>query len=135
MPPATAAAAYPGGEPALDENALSEAWADLGASFGAGATDHRMAELGRRVLLHDASTTLGTQHAIVDRVARCALDETHRAARRRIRRGRMILQRDLDPAAAGTHVAGAVGDALRRSRVEDAWLAGHLFALTTSFES
>lgn len=28
-----------------------------------------------------------------------------------------------------------VGDALRRSRVEDAWLAGHLFALTTSFES
>ena len=28
-----------------------------------------------------------------------------------------------------------VGDALRRSRVEDAWLAGHLFAQTTSFES
>jgi zinc protease len=29
-------------EPALDENALSEAWADLGASFGAGATGDRM---------------------------------------------------------------------------------------------
>jgi predicted NAD/FAD-dependent oxidoreductase len=28
-----------------------------------------------------------------------------------------------------------VGDALRRSRVEDAWLAGHEFAQTTSFES
>jgi hypothetical protein len=28
-----------------------------------------------------------------------------------------------------------VGDALRRSRVEDAWLAGHLFAQTTSFDS
>ncbi len=30
-------AAGPGGAPALDENALGEAWADLGASFGAGA--------------------------------------------------------------------------------------------------
>ena len=30
------------GEPALDENGLSEAWADLGASFGAGATGDRM---------------------------------------------------------------------------------------------
>jgi zinc protease len=30
------------GELALDENALSEAWADLGASFGAGATGDRM---------------------------------------------------------------------------------------------
>lgn len=28
--------------PALDENGLSEAWADLGASFGAGATSDRM---------------------------------------------------------------------------------------------
>ena len=32
-----------GGAPALDENALSEAWADLGASFGASATVDRMA--------------------------------------------------------------------------------------------
>ena len=31
-----------GAEPALDENALSEAWADLGASFGAGASQDRM---------------------------------------------------------------------------------------------
>jgi len=31
-----------GTEPALDENALSEAWADLGASFGAGAGSDRM---------------------------------------------------------------------------------------------
>lgn len=31
-----------GAEPALDENALSEAWADLGASFGAGAGSDRM---------------------------------------------------------------------------------------------
>jgi predicted NAD/FAD-dependent oxidoreductase len=28
-----------------------------------------------------------------------------------------------------------VGDAMRRSRVEDAWLAGHHFAETTAFES
>jgi zinc protease len=31
-----------GGEPALDENAIGEAWADLGASFGAGAGSDRM---------------------------------------------------------------------------------------------
>ena len=31
-----------GGAPALDENALNEAWADLGAQFGAGATADRM---------------------------------------------------------------------------------------------
>ena len=31
-----------GAEPALDENALGEAWADLGASFGAGAGSDRM---------------------------------------------------------------------------------------------
>ena len=31
-----------GTEPALDENALGEAWADLGASFGAGASSDRM---------------------------------------------------------------------------------------------
>jgi zinc protease len=31
-----------GAEPALDENALSEAWADLGASFGASAGSDRM---------------------------------------------------------------------------------------------
>ncbi len=30
------------GRPALDENQLGEAWADLGASFGAGAGDDRM---------------------------------------------------------------------------------------------
>ena len=30
------------GAPALDENALGEAWADLGAQFGAGATSDRM---------------------------------------------------------------------------------------------
>lgn len=31
-----------GGEPALDENAVSEAWTDLGASFGGGAGNDRM---------------------------------------------------------------------------------------------
>jgi len=31
-----------GNEPAMDENALGEAWADLGASFGAGAGSDRM---------------------------------------------------------------------------------------------
>ena len=31
-----------GGQPALDENALGEAWADLGASFGGSAGDDRM---------------------------------------------------------------------------------------------
>lgn len=31
-----------GAEPAMDENALGEAWADLGASFGAGAGSDRM---------------------------------------------------------------------------------------------
>lgn len=30
------------GDPAMDENALSEAWADLGAQFGAGATGERL---------------------------------------------------------------------------------------------
>ncbi len=35
-------AGAPAAEPALDENALSEAWADLGASFGAGASSDRM---------------------------------------------------------------------------------------------
>jgi zinc protease len=30
------------GDPALDENALSEAWADLGAEFGAGTTSDRL---------------------------------------------------------------------------------------------
>ena len=30
------------GKPALDENQLGEAWADLGASFGGSATDDRM---------------------------------------------------------------------------------------------
>jgi zinc protease len=36
------ASAQPPCEPALDENAVSEAWADLGASFGGGATSDRM---------------------------------------------------------------------------------------------
>lgn len=31
-----------GGQPAMDENQLSEAWADLGAGFGAGASSDRM---------------------------------------------------------------------------------------------
>ena len=38
-----------GGEPALDQNAWSEAWVDLGASFGAGASDDRMS-FGLRTL-------------------------------------------------------------------------------------
>jgi zinc protease len=38
----TAAAGAASAEPALDENALGEAWADLGASFGAGASGDRM---------------------------------------------------------------------------------------------
>lgn len=37
-----AATAADASEPALDENALGEAWADLGASFGAGASSDRM---------------------------------------------------------------------------------------------
>ncbi len=37
-----AVAASGGSQPALDENSLSEAWADLGASFGASATSDRM---------------------------------------------------------------------------------------------
>lgn len=37
----TAGVAAQGGAPALDENQLAEAWADLGASFGAGATGER----------------------------------------------------------------------------------------------
>ncbi|MGA8783791.1 MAG: pitrilysin family protein [Polaromonas sp.] len=36
------AASVGGFEPALDENALGEAWADLGAQFGAGASNDRM---------------------------------------------------------------------------------------------
>ncbi|MFM6986361.1 MAG: M16 family metallopeptidase [Hydrogenophaga sp.] len=37
----TAGVAAQGGMPALDENQLAEAWADLGASFGAGASGER----------------------------------------------------------------------------------------------
>jgi zinc protease len=40
-----------GNEPALDENALSEAWADLGASFGASAGGDRMS-FGMRSLTY-----------------------------------------------------------------------------------
>jgi len=39
------------GEPALDENALSEAWADLGASFSGGAGEDRMS-FGLRTLTY-----------------------------------------------------------------------------------
>ncbi|MDB5894808.1 MAG: peptidase [Rhodoferax sp.] len=40
-----------GNEPALDQNAWSEAWVDLGASFGAGASDDRMS-FGLRTLTY-----------------------------------------------------------------------------------
>ena len=40
-----------GGDPALDENALSEAWADLGASFSGGAGEDRMS-FGLRTLTY-----------------------------------------------------------------------------------
>jgi zinc protease len=42
-----------GAEPALDENALSEAWADLGASFGAGAGSDRMSFMLRSLTYPD----------------------------------------------------------------------------------
>ena len=46
-----------GGEPALDENALGEAWADLGASFGAGAGADRMSFSLRSLSDPDAART------------------------------------------------------------------------------
>lgn len=51
-----------GREPALDENALSEAWADLGASFGAGASSDRMS-FSLRSLTYPELLTQATQLA------------------------------------------------------------------------
>src|SRR3954471_12712440 len=44
------------GEPALDENQLGEAWADLGASFGAGASLDRMSFTLRSLTYPDLLT-------------------------------------------------------------------------------
>jgi hypothetical protein len=73
---------------------------DARASLGARAANHGVLQLGRRVLLHDAGAALGTQHALVHRMIRIALDESHFA----------VLHGDLDAAAAGAHVAGGVFD-------------------------
>lgn len=51
-----------GGEPALDENELSEAWADLGASFGGSATGDRMS-FGLRSLTEPALLARAVQLA------------------------------------------------------------------------
>ncbi|MCS4511087.1 M16 family metallopeptidase [Xylophilus ampelinus] len=51
-----------GREPALDENAIDDAWADLGANFGAGATSDRMSFTLRSL----------TDAALLDRAARLA---------------------------------------------------------------
>ncbi|KQM80296.1 pitrilysin family protein [Xylophilus sp. Leaf220] len=51
-----------GREPALDENAIDDAWADLGANFGAGATSDRMSFTLRSL----------TDAALLDRAAQLA---------------------------------------------------------------
>ena len=56
----------------------------------------RLGQLCRSVLVHDARTTLGAQHTLVDRMIGIALDVTDRT----------VLQVDPDTAAAGTHVTG-----------------------------
>ncbi len=59
-----------------------------------------LAQLCRRVLLHDARGAFAADHAAVDRMIAIALDVADAA----------VLQMDFDAAAAGAHVAGRVFD-------------------------
>ena len=80
-------------------NRLVDAFAALGARLA----HQGLRQLGGRILLHDPGRTLGAQHALVGRVIAVALDETDL----------VVLQRDLDAAAAGAHVTSGVLDFLR----------------------
>ena len=68
-----------------------------GAAFAAGTALQRFRQFRRRILLHDSGGAFGTQHAAVYRVIEIPLDEAHA----------LVLDRDLDPAAACAHVARA----------------------------
>src|SRR5215468_10315401 len=63
------------------------AWADA---------PERRRQPRRRVVVHDPCRSLGAQHALVDRMRSVALDVADAA----------VAQVHVDPAAAGTHVAG-----------------------------
>ena len=58
----------------------------------------RLGQACGRILLHDAGTALGADHAVVERMIRVAVDVAHLA----------IAQMDADPAAARAHIAGRV---------------------------
>ncbi len=73
------------------------------ATLGARLPHQRLGQLGGGVLLHDPRRSLGAQHALVGGMVAVALDEADL----------VVLQRDLDAAAAGAHVARGVLDFLR----------------------
>ena len=73
------------------------------AALGARLAHQRLGQLGGGILFHDPGRALGAQHALVGGMVAVALDEADL----------VVLQRDLDAAAAGTHVAGGVPDFLR----------------------
>ena len=86
---------------------------DLGKLAAAARADplERLAQPCRRIVVHDAGRTLGTQDAAVDRVVAVAFDVADGA----------VAQVHLDAAAAGAHVAGRVLDVVadRRRGVDD----------------
>ncbi len=62
----------------------------------------RPGEARRRILLHDAGTALGADHALIERMVRIAVDVAHLA----------VAQMHANAAAAGAHVAGGLLDLL-----------------------
>ena len=70
---------------------------EVAAAALAGA-QQRLAQPGRRVVVHDAGGALAADHATVHRVVRIAVDVADAA----------VLQVHTDAAAAGAHVAGGV---------------------------
>ena len=85
---------------------------ELAGATRAGAPQ-RVAQSGRRVDLHDPGGTFGAEHTFVDRVVFVALDIGHLHFA-----GRIGLEMHIDPAAAGTHVAGGLFDLVRHVRRE-----------------
>ncbi len=77
--------------------------AELAAAARADAAQG-LGQSRRRILLHDAGRALGAHHAAVHGVIAVALDVADAA----------ILEMHFDAATAGAHVAGGVGDPVRR---------------------
>src|SRR6185503_3731171 len=76
-----------------------------GAALGPGFPAQRVHQARGRVLLHDARSALGADHALVDRVVRVAVDVAHLLA------PGLAFEMHADAAAAGAHVAGGGLDA------------------------